>query len=58
LSKARDKAEQRAVALKRQYEAEKKREMTRKFANSSYLTPESIGYLNDALASGKTENID
>jgi hypothetical protein len=56
--KARDKAEQRAEALKRQYEAEKKREITRKFANSSYLTPESISYLNDAVKRGGVKNVD
>jgi len=50
-AKERNKAVQRAAALKQQYEMEKKRELTRKFANSSYLTPESISYLNNAIKS-------
>jgi len=50
-AKERNKAVQRAGALKQQYEMEKKRELTRKFANSSYLTPESISYLNNAIKS-------
>lgn len=48
-----DKAEQRASALKHQYESEKKKEQTKKFANSSYLTPESISYLNEQIKDGK-----
>jgi hypothetical protein len=47
--KERNKAEQRKRALKASYEAEKARELTRKFANSSYLTPESVTYLNQAI---------
>jgi hypothetical protein len=47
--KERNKAVQRSNALKLQYQADKKREITRKFSNSSYLTPESIMYLNDAV---------
>jgi len=35
--------------LKSRYAAEKEKEMTRRFANSSYLTPESISYLNDLI---------
>lgn len=35
--------------MKHQYEKDKNYEQTHKFANSSYLTPESIGYLNDII---------
>jgi len=45
-AKERNKEVQRKLALKASYEKEKQKEMTRKFANSSYLTPESITYLN------------
>lgn len=48
-AKERNKAAQRASALKKQYEIEKKKEITKKFGMSSYLTPESISYLNDAI---------
>ena len=56
--KKRDKAEQRAHALKLQYENDKKKEMTRKFANSSYLTPESIGYLNEVVKKTTSGRVD
>lgn len=50
----RNKEEQRKKALKLQYKAEKEKELTRKFANSSYLTPESITYLNEVIKKSET----
>ena len=47
--KERNKEIQRSKALKLRYAQEKEKEMTRRFANSSYLTPESISYLNDLI---------
>ena len=47
--KKRNKEVQRQSALKQRYVKEKEKEMTRRFANSSYLTPESITYLNDLI---------
>ncbi len=43
--------------MKRVYEKEKEKELTRRFANSSYLTPESITYLNQIIKS-KQSNVD
>jgi len=40
------------VALKKGYEKEKEKELTRKFSNTSYLTPESIRYLNGVVSAG------
>ena len=53
----RNKEEQRKRELKRTYEKEKEKELTRRFANSSYLTPESITYLNQIIKS-KQSNVD
>lgn len=50
----RNKEEQRKRALKLEYKAEKEREITRKFANSTYLTPESITYLNSVIKKSET----
>lgn len=50
----RNKEEQRKKALKIQYQQEKEKEITRKFANSSYLTPESITYLNSVIKKSET----
>lgn len=52
--KSRNKEEQRKRALKASYEKEKEKEMTRRFANSSYLTPESIKYLNGVMKKKET----
>ena len=43
--------------MKRVYEKEKEKELTRRFANSTYLTPESITYLNQIIKS-KQSNVD
>lgn len=52
--KQRNKEEQRKRELKKSYEKDKQKEMTRRFANSSYLTPESIRYLNDVVKKNET----
>lgn len=50
----RNKEEQRKRALKVQYKKDKDNEIARKFANSSYLTPESITYLNSVIKKSET----
>lgn len=50
----RNKEEQRKKELKRQYQLEKEKELTKKFANSTYLTPESISYLNSVIKKNAT----
>ena len=43
--------------MKESYQREKDKELERKFANSSYLTPESIKYLNSVVKT-KRSNVD
>lgn len=56
-TKDRNREAQRKDALKRSYEKEKERELERKFANSHYLTPESIRYLN-GVVKAKAQYVD
>lgn len=53
----RNREAQRKIALKASYQKEKEKELERKFANSSYLTPESIRYLNEVVKAKQT-NVD
>lgn len=49
--KRESKAQQKDHALKRKYDAEIESQKFKKFANSSYLTPEAAMYINDIMES-------
>jgi superfamily II DNA/RNA helicase len=48
-NKDREKNKQREQAQKMKYDLERKKQQTKKYNNSSFLTPESITYLNQAI---------
>jgi hypothetical protein len=47
--KRRNKEDQKKEATRRKYEMNLKKENAKRYANSSYLTPESANYLNTLL---------
>jgi len=47
--KRRNKEDQKKDATRRKYELNLKKENVKRYANSSYLTPESASYLNSLL---------
>ena len=54
-AKERDRGMQRAQALKQSYEKNRESVMLKKYANSSFLTPEAAMYLNEAIKSKKSK---
>lgn len=53
--KRESKAEQKELALKKKYDLEILSQKTKKFSNSSFLTPEAAMYLNEAIRDNKTK---
>lgn len=49
VDKTKTKEDQRNSALKRKYQLDIKKQANKKFSGSSFLTPESVAYLNSAL---------
>eukprot|EP00351_Strombidinopsis_sp_SopsisLIS2011_P001245 CAMPEP_0116876300 /NCGR_PEP_ID=MMETSP0463-20121206/8272_1 /TAXON_ID=181622 /ORGANISM="Strombidinopsis sp, Strain SopsisLIS2011" /LENGTH=88 /DNA_ID=CAMNT_0004522827 /DNA_START=1908 /DNA_END=2174 /DNA_ORIENTATION=- len=45
----RSRVKQKEQAMNKKYEHDKKSEMLKKFAHSSFLTPESAAYLNEVM---------
>ena len=45
----RSRVKQKEQAMEKKYEHDKKSEMLKKFAHSSFLTPESAAYLNEIM---------
>ncbi len=45
----RSRVKQKEIAMEKKYEHDKKSEMLKKFAHSSFLTPESAAYLNEVM---------
>jgi hypothetical protein len=56
--RTRNREEQRKISLKESYEREHKQQMLKKFGKSSYLTPESIMYLNQQLKAKNSDKLD
>ena len=53
--KERNRAEQRNKALKASYEKDHKAVMLKKYAKSSFLTPEAAMYLNEAMKKNQSK---
>ena len=53
--KERDRGVQRANALKQGYDKERKSMALKKYAKSSFLTPEAAMYLNEAIKSNQSK---
>lgn len=60
--KRRNKEDQKKEATRRKYEMNLKKENAKRYANSSYLTPESANYLNSLMNAqkkgGKVASVD
>lgn len=54
----RNKDKQRQEALKKSYAQDKQNQSKKRFKGSSYLTPESVAYLNEAIAKSATHKLD
>lgn len=57
-ARERDAAQQRAEAQKKKFEKDKAGLLQRRFKGSSFLTPESVAYLNQAIKEQKTSKLD
>jgi hypothetical protein len=53
--KRESKAEQKELSLKKKYDLEIQSQKTKKFSNSSFLTPEAAMYLNEAIRDNQTK---
>ena len=53
--KERNRGAQRAQALKQGYDKDRDNMMLKRFANSSFLTPEAAMYLNQAIKAKQTK---
>lgn len=56
--KERNREKQRQDALKKTYEQDKANMMQKRFKGSSFLTPESVAYLNEAIRKNSTQKLD
>jgi len=56
--KERNREKQRQDALKKTYEQDKANMMQKRFKGSSFLTPESVAYLNEAIRKNPTQKLD
>lgn len=56
--KERNREKQRQDALKKTYEQDKANMMQKRFKASSFLTPESVAYLNEAIRKNSTQKLD
>jgi hypothetical protein len=56
--KERNREKQRQDALKKTYEQDRANMMQKRFKGSSFLTPESVAYLNEAIRKNPTQKLD